>query len=310
MLCNASRQIISNAHLTAAGASGSSASDAAVVTLEAGGVDWLAGVPGQDARRLQADPSHQVLLTASGGTLYYLGLDVIAPPLADKRVRQAFGYALNRQRLVDTALFGFGRPASIPWPQHSVAYDAAIDQTYTYDPARARQLLDAGGWVPGTVIPLSVPNGVAVSVKMARIVQSDLPNIGVQAAVQTLNLPDFAVHMQRAQFAGAWITSTSFMNLSPATFFETAFAVRVPNGSNFASQRYQDLIDQTIAANNDQQLRRQLQELTQILVDEAFVVPIAEATGQQPGPDVIRAGVTNLTWDKLGGFAYEDVWMA
>ena len=116
--------------------------------------------------------------------------------------------------------------------------------------------------------------------------------------------------MQRAQFAGAWITSASFMNLSPATFFETAFAVRVPNGSNFASQRYQDLINQTVVTADDQQLQRHLQDLTQILLDEAYLVPIAEATGQQPGPDVIRAGVRNLTWDKLGGFGYEDIWLA
>src|SRR5262249_4760723 len=102
---------------------------AAVVTLEAGGLDWLSGVQGPDARRLQADAAYQVLLTGSGGTFYYLGLDVTAPPLADKRVRQAFAYAVNRQRLVDIALFGFGRPASTPWPQQSPAYDAILDQT-------------------------------------------------------------------------------------------------------------------------------------------------------------------------------------
>ena len=50
-------------------------------------------------------------------------------------------------------------PGYFPWPEQSLAYDAALDQTYTYDPARARQLLNAAGWDPATVIPLSVPNG-------------------------------------------------------------------------------------------------------------------------------------------------------
>jgi ABC-type transport system substrate-binding protein len=40
---------------------------ASVVTLEGSGVDWLIGVPGQDALRLQADPAYQVLPTGSGG---------------------------------------------------------------------------------------------------------------------------------------------------------------------------------------------------------------------------------------------------
>jgi len=140
---------------------------AAVVMLESGAVDWLSGVPGQDAQRLQADPAYQVLPAGSGATFYYLGMDVQAPPLANKRVRQAFGYALNRQRLVDIALFGYGRPASIPWPQRSLAYDATLDQTYAYDPARARELLDSAGWDPNTVVPLSVPTSVAVSQQMA-----------------------------------------------------------------------------------------------------------------------------------------------
>ena len=283
---------------------------AAVVALESGGVDWLSGVPGADARRLDADPAYQVLLTGSGGTFYYLGMDVQLPALADKRVRQAFGYALNRQRMVDIALSGYGRPASIPWPHQSLAYDATLDQTYTYDPSRARQLLDAAGWDANTVLPLSVPNGVMVSYQMAEILQADLANIGVQAAIQNLNQPDFVARMQKAQFAGSWIITMTFMNLSPATFFETAFAVRVQNGSSFVSQQYQDLINQTFAATDDQQVQQRLRGLTQILLDEALVMPIAEGFGQQTGPEVTRAGVRNINWDKLGWFAYRDVWLA
>jgi hypothetical protein len=50
-----------------------------------------------------------------------------------------------------------------------------------------------------------------------------------------------------------------FMNLSPATFFTTAFPVRVLNSSNFASQMYQDLINETFMATDDQQLKLTVQ---------------------------------------------------
>jgi peptide/nickel transport system substrate-binding protein len=281
----------------------------ALVTLEAGGLDWLSGVSGQDAKRLQADPAYQVLSTGSGGTFYYLGLDVQAPALADKRVRQAFAYAINRQRLVDIALSGFGRPASIPWPQQSLAYDATLDQTYTYDPAHAQQLLNAAGWDPGTVLPINVPTGLQVHSQLAQIIQADLANVGVQAAVHTLDQPDFVARFQKAQFDGAWINSMSFMNLSPPTFFEASLAVRVPNVSNFFLQQYQDLINQAFSATDDQSLRQELQSVTSILLDEAFVVLIAESDGQQSGLEVARAGVSDIAWDKFGGFAYQDVWL-
>ena len=282
----------------------------AMVTLEAGGVDWLSGVPGQDARRLQVDPAYQVLLTGNGGTFYYIGLNVQAPTLTDKRVRQAFGYALNRQRLVDIGLYGFGRVASIPWPQQSVAYDAALDQTYTYDPARARQLLDAASWDPGTVLPIAVANGLDVALKVAQLAQGDLANIGVQTVVQTLNQPDFVARFQKGQFDGAWVNGMSYMHLSPATFFETALPVRIPNVSNFVTQQYQDLIQHAFAATDGETLHQAFQCLTRLLLDEAFVVIIAEGDGQQSGPEVARTHVRDIVWDKFGGFNYQDIWLS
>jgi peptide/nickel transport system substrate-binding protein len=280
-----------------------------LVTLEAGGVGWLSGVSGQDAQRLMADPAYQVLRTGSGGTFYYLGLNVQVPALADKRVRQAFGYAINRQRLVDIALAGFGRPASIPWPQQSPAYDATLDRTYSYDSAHARPLLDAAGWDAGTVLPISIPAGLQLYNLLAQVIQANLADIGVQAAVQTLDQPDYVARFQKAQFDGAWINTISYMNLSPATFFETSLAVRVPNVSNFFSQQYQDLIDQTFAATDDQSLRQGLHDLTRILLDESFVVLFAESDGQQSGLEIARAGVRDIAWDRFGGFAYQNVWL-
>jgi peptide/nickel transport system substrate-binding protein len=281
----------------------------ALVTLEAGGVDWLSGVPGQDAARLQADPAYRVLLTASGGDFYYLGTNVQAPPLADKRVRQALGYALNRQRLVDVALYGFGRPASIPWPRDSLAYDGSLDQAYGYDPIHARQLLESAGWDSTTVRPISVPNGVQVALQMAQIIQADLANVGVHVAIQRLNQPEFLARFLRGQFDGAWLINMGFMNLGPATYFQTAPPVRIPNVSNFSTQEYQELISRSVAATDDELLRSDLQSLTKILLDEAFVLVIAEADGQQTGPEVARASVNGISWDRFGGFAYQDLWL-
>jgi hypothetical protein len=74
-------------------------------------------------------------------------------------------------------------------------------------------------------------------------------------------------------------------------------------------QQYQDLINQAFSATDDQSLRQELQSVTSILLDEAFVVLIAESDGQQSGLEVARAGVSDIAWDKFGGFAYQDVWL-
>ncbi len=281
----------------------------ALLALQTGNIDWVSGVDGQDARRLQSDTSYQVISTGTGAQFYYLGFDVTVPALADKRVRQAFNYALDRSAMVDSALYGFGRAASTPWPRQSLGYDAAQDQAYLFDLDRARQLLQAAGWDSNTIITLALPGFVSASAVMAQIYQADLAKLGVKLTVQQLEAADFYSRLQNGKFGGAWTTSMSFMNLSPATFLSSALPVRVPNTSHFATPRYQELIDQMNAATDDQQLKALLHEITQIMLDESFVVPIAEGAGTVTGPQVARDSVHGVTWDTFGHFAYEDVWL-
>ncbi len=283
---------------------------AAVVNLESGGVDWVVGVAGQDAQRLKSDPAYQLVLNGNGSNFYYLGLDTSVAALSDKRVRQAFGYAVDRQRLVDAALYGFGRPAGILWPRQSPAYDAALDQTTTYDLTKARDLLTAAGWDPHATVSLTVDAAVAPTLAMAEIIQQDLASIGVNVAVQKLELAEFVPKIQKGQIGGAWLTAMGYMNLSPATLYASAFPVRVPNTSHFESPRYKELIDQSLGETNDQQLKSIMHELTQITLDEAFVVPIAEVASQPLGLEVARANVKSVTWDDWGWCAYQDVWLA
>ena len=282
---------------------------AALIALETSSIDWLTGVPGQDAQRLLTDPGYQVLLTANGGVFYYLGLDVTVPELADKRVRQAFGFALNRQRMVDTTLSGFGRPASIPWPRQSMPYSESLDAHYRYDLKHARQLLTDAGWNDETVLPLFVTDAVAITVQMAEILQAELTGIGVRSVVHRLGFADFVSRLQKGQFRGGWILSMSWMQLSPATMFNAALPMRVPNSSNFVSPRYQMLIDQSLAATDDYALGQMLTELNQIVLDEAFVLIIAEGAAVQSGAEVARSTVRNATTDRFGLVAYEDVWL-
>jgi peptide/nickel transport system substrate-binding protein len=282
----------------------------ALVALESGAIDWMSGVPAPDARRLQTDPNYQVMLTASGGTFHYLGLDLTSPLFADPRVHQAFNYALNRPRMVDTALAGFGRPACIVWPRQSPAYDAAQDATYSFDLAEAGQLLAAAGWDPDAEVPLALASLLRFSVPMAQIYQADLATVGVKLAIQEQSNADFFSRLQTGGFGGAWLTTMAFMQLSPATFLNSAFPVRVPNTSHFEAPRYRDLLVQINGETDPAALKTELHEVTQIMLDESFIAPIAESASATSGPEVAHTNVQNASWDSFGLFAYENIWLS
>lgn len=107
----------------------------------------LNGLKPTDVSKLKQLPS--IGITASPQMGYgYLGLKEYHPEFKDVRVRQAFEYVINRQQMIKGILAGYGQPINSPVP--SLSWAAATTKQglnpYNYNPAKAKQLLDAAGW--------------------------------------------------------------------------------------------------------------------------------------------------------------------
>ena len=61
-----------------------------------------------------------------------------------------------------------------------------------------------------------------------------------------------------------------------------------------------------MAETDDQRFKTEVRELTQIMLDASFVLPIAEGASTTAGPELVRSTVRNVAWDTFGFFAYED----
>jgi len=80
----------------------------------------------------------------------FLGLNNKVEPFSDKRVRQAFAYAIDKKAILDKLYAGRGRLAPGPInPLVAWAYSDAVDPV-PYDPALAQKLLDEAGWTKGS----------------------------------------------------------------------------------------------------------------------------------------------------------------
>src|SRR5947207_483542 len=114
--------------------------------LQAGRVD-IAPLPtslSPDAvRRLEQDPNLQVKIFP-GSNVVLLTLNTSSPPLDNVKVRQAIAYAIDRESLIKSLLLGLGKIAHSIIPEESWAYSPG--QTYSYDPAKAKRLLDEAGF--------------------------------------------------------------------------------------------------------------------------------------------------------------------
>jgi peptide/nickel transport system substrate-binding protein len=79
----------------------------------------------------------------------FFGYNVRSPLLADKRVRKAFTHAVNRQEMLDSFFNGQGTIISGPFAPGSWAYNLDV-QPLTFDPAKARALLQEAGFSQGS----------------------------------------------------------------------------------------------------------------------------------------------------------------
>lgn len=129
---------------------------AQVAALLAGDVDAIPNIGAPESvAQFQADPRFTVMQgTTEGETI--LSMNHRRPLLQDIRVRKAIQHAIDRQAIVDGAMFGFGTPIGSHFAPHSPAY-TDLTGTTPYDPDRAKALLAEAGVAPGTKLSLKLP---------------------------------------------------------------------------------------------------------------------------------------------------------
>ncbi|MCL5044559.1 MAG: ABC transporter substrate-binding protein [Deltaproteobacteria bacterium] len=106
----------------------------------------------------------------------YLGMNCQMAPFDDRKVRRAFNYAINKQKLV-ALLNGRAMPARGVLPPGLPGYDPTI-RGYPYDPAKARQLL-AEARVPQSFRPVLWLRADPTTLMLGQSVQQDLALVGI-----------------------------------------------------------------------------------------------------------------------------------
>jgi peptide/nickel transport system substrate-binding protein len=172
--------------------------------LKAKGID-LAGLTALQFKRQTDYPAFRKAYNKfryPANAYTYFGFNLKDPRFADKRVRQAFAHAINKEELIDGVLLGFGREATGPYKPGTWVYNPNV-RRYPYDPARAKALLAEAGWKGRDDQGLLVKNGRPFTFeiltnqgnderkKVAEIIQADLRDVGVGVEIRVLEWAAF-----------------------------------------------------------------------------------------------------------------------
>jgi len=163
--------------------------------MEANVFDSLADVP--NIKRLSAVYSgfNELAFNTGAATVDNKPIGDGNPLLKDKRLREAIGWSIDRKALVEKVLGGHGSVGSTLIPPMYADWHLSPPNEVSYDPDKARALLDAAGYPVG-------PNGIrqdatgaplkfrlfgrsdkAASKKAVEFIKNYLADIGVETTV-------------------------------------------------------------------------------------------------------------------------------
>jgi peptide/nickel transport system substrate-binding protein len=159
---------------------------ARLAALHSGQVNWIEAPNPDDIESLKSG-GYQVL-TNSYDHVWPWILDTSKKPLNDVRVRQALNYAIDRDTMAKTLLDGTADPAYQLIPKASLSYQSSND-IFSYNPAKAKQLLAEAGYPNGFSMSLSYPTSGSGNMEpgpMNQELQSDLAKVGVKVTLKPI----------------------------------------------------------------------------------------------------------------------------
>ena len=157
--------------------------NAAFAAMMAGDVDAFPNFPAPETlAQFEADPRFSVIVGSTEGETI-LAMNNAQAPLDDVRIRQAIAHAINRQDIIDGAMFGYGTPIGTHFAPHHPDY---VDLTglSAHDPDAARALL-AEAAPDGLTLRLALPPP-AYARRGGEIIAAQLRAVGIETEITNL----------------------------------------------------------------------------------------------------------------------------
>jgi peptide/nickel transport system substrate-binding protein len=209
---------------------------------------------------LEREPKLRVL-RGPGTVLAYVAFNLRDPVLKDVRVRQAIAYALDRRPHIHYLWRDSARLAASVLPPESWAYDSDVPQ-YSYDPAKARQLLEAAGYpaMNGVRFHLTMKTSTEESSRaMAAVFQQQLRDVGIALDIRSFEFATFFADVTHGEFqvySLRWVGGNEDPDIFEYAFHSSRIIPKGANRQYYSNPRVDALID-AARAETDQNARKQ-----------------------------------------------------
>jgi len=216
--------------------------------------------------------------TAPGTVVTYLAFNLRDPILRDPRVRRAISMAVDRQLIIQSLLGGHARAAASMLPQNHWAYDSTLTQV-PYDPAQARQMLDAAGYKPatdGTRFALTMKTSTDEGTRLlAAVLQQQLRQVGIRLQLRSFEFATFYSDIVRGAFqmySLRWIGGNEDPDIFRYALDSTQTPPKGANRGFYSNPQADALIHDAALSDSQDQQKADYLKLQQILAQDLPII--------------------------------------
>lgn len=257
---------------------------------------------GNSARILQETPALAI---------QFYGFQTQGEIFSNKKVRQAFNYAIDREKLCTFTLQGEGRPATYGFVPPYTGYPYQNITGFSYDPAKAKALLSEAGYSGGRGFPactLYFNSGGTTNELLAVAIQNELKeNLNIDVAIQMMKqkqLIEFFESGKADFWRSAWVADypdpENFLNMFYGKYVpENPDDMSLVNFSRYKNDDYDKLYEEALRETDETKRMELFAKCDQMIIDEAVVMPIYYDTYQ-------RLLQTNIANFPINAMEYRD----
>jgi peptide/nickel transport system substrate-binding protein len=278
----------------------------ALVQLEAGALDLVRTESVDDITRLKSNSAFQVLQHPFAGAFYEFGINVTRAPYDDKKVRQAFNYAIDRQRYAGSIMQGLVQPLTLFWSSTSPAYDASKNAAVPFDLDKARGLLREAGVTNLEADLLYIPSSYPVLMPLTEMYQADLAKVGVSLNIKPMDTATWLAQVNGVQYQGLYVSGDSLGNYLPATPLGASPAWSPSkNNSGYKSDQWTQLVDAVGMETEPAKQKQLYAQVNDFMIDEAWSIVFAERAVIW----LARSALKNVNPTGRQSFRWHEAWL-
>jgi peptide/nickel transport system substrate-binding protein len=204
----------------------------------------------------------------------YLAMNTAEEPLGDLRVRQAIMHAIDREALVNGPFYGYGVPTQQPWPDGYFPHVPELDDTYPYDPERAKELLTEAGYPDGFSADIIVVPSPEVYALLGEAVQAQLGEIGIDLRIQITAPTELGTAMYVDKTAAFALLYTNGMVDPAQTVGSRYSAAGFFNPGKYSTERLEELYLQALTTTDDAARTGVMQDISREVVEQVLDMPL------------------------------------